>query len=755
MTKSNTLDKQVARLTDCLSRFDEVLDQHPDLTRGLRGKLQESNWLNADALRSVVAEKSLEGRQLRVGIIGRVKAGKSSLLNALLFDGKDVLPKAATPMTASLTVLAYGEVPRAEVEPFEPKDLAEMARLATEYERELKVRFEARLAQQHARPHTFGGRPAVPMDPERLLLTVRRELDQDPQLGAAKDMHDRIQQAGGMPTQWANGEAIQLEADSIEALRERLADYVGANGRFTPFTNCLRLYLPFSGLTNLEVVDTPGVNDPVPSREARTYRELHRCDVVFVVSPAGQFLNAQDLELMDRLGKKEGIREVFLVASQVDSQLFGSVQRQFGGRLPAALAEVRQILTKQARQILTAQRGSNPGVAQLLSGLEDRLVVTSSVSHALLVQPKSEWDTNTRHIQQMLGKLYSEAFATPEASREHLSSLAGMDKTQGLLELVRERKEAIQASSVQDFVQDRGQVLTQSLAKSLEVLGHDRASVEAATGEGLESQLKAMQSAKAKGTNVVNLAVRQAAADSADALRAALKAATEAVFNKARRTAEGARGTEVDTYTVDSDGFMAYCARKIRLGGRETRTQTIQTIKVGAVRNALESLHLNLEKAQSEAVAAQRTKLRQSLVRAVMGRLRETQVLEDREIDGIALEHACLSAIGELRSFDDPQLPILPEDLTRSGTLTGDSAEYFEQAAQNYLLKLEKAADRAGENLAAAYECRLEVADVGASLFGHYEKQIQSLKAHIKEKATTLKRYNTLIDALKELQHGA
>ena len=48
-----------------------------------------------------------EGRNLRVGIIGRVKAGKSSLLNALMFAGNDVLPKAATPMTASLTILRY------------------------------------------------------------------------------------------------------------------------------------------------------------------------------------------------------------------------------------------------------------------------------------------------------------------------------------------------------------------------------------------------------------------------------------------------------------------------------------------------------------------------------------------------------------------------------------------------------------------------------------------------------------------------
>lgn len=64
-----------------------------------------------------------EGRLLKVGIIGRVKAGKSSLLNALLFDGNDILPKAATPMTAALTIMEYGEDVRAEVDFFTQKDI--------------------------------------------------------------------------------------------------------------------------------------------------------------------------------------------------------------------------------------------------------------------------------------------------------------------------------------------------------------------------------------------------------------------------------------------------------------------------------------------------------------------------------------------------------------------------------------------------------------------------------------------------------
>ena len=42
---------------------------------------------------------------LKIGVVGQVKAGKSSCLNSLFFDGENVLPRASTPMTAGLTVL--------------------------------------------------------------------------------------------------------------------------------------------------------------------------------------------------------------------------------------------------------------------------------------------------------------------------------------------------------------------------------------------------------------------------------------------------------------------------------------------------------------------------------------------------------------------------------------------------------------------------------------------------------------------------
>ncbi|WP_249963303.1 dynamin family protein [Histophilus somni] len=62
-----------------------------------------------ETIEKILKDYRDDKKLLRIGIVGRVKAGKSSLLNALVFDGEDVLPKAATPMTAALTIMKYNQ----------------------------------------------------------------------------------------------------------------------------------------------------------------------------------------------------------------------------------------------------------------------------------------------------------------------------------------------------------------------------------------------------------------------------------------------------------------------------------------------------------------------------------------------------------------------------------------------------------------------------------------------------------------------
>ncbi len=100
--------------------------------------MSENAVIKTEELEKTIKGMQAENRGLKVGIIGRVKAGKSSLLNALIFEGKDVLPKAATPMTASLTILKYAQNLIAKAQFYDEKDIEELKRDHERYEREFQ-----------------------------------------------------------------------------------------------------------------------------------------------------------------------------------------------------------------------------------------------------------------------------------------------------------------------------------------------------------------------------------------------------------------------------------------------------------------------------------------------------------------------------------------------------------------------------------------------------------------------------------------
>ncbi len=110
--------------------------------------ISENAVIKTEELEKTLKEMQDTNRDLKVGIIGRVKAGKSSLLNALIFEGKEVLPKAATPMTASLTILKYAQNLSAEVEFYSPKDILELKNEHERYVREFNRIVDEKVKEQ-------------------------------------------------------------------------------------------------------------------------------------------------------------------------------------------------------------------------------------------------------------------------------------------------------------------------------------------------------------------------------------------------------------------------------------------------------------------------------------------------------------------------------------------------------------------------------------------------------------------------------
>ena len=126
LTKDN-FRKELSELLESLNRLPRIdIDLVDNSVSRLKEKVIEIKT-NAETL---LANNNV----LRLGVVGQVKAGKSSFLNSLIFEGEDVLPKAATPMTAGLTVIEYGEENEFEIEFYNASEWAFFEDRAKEYD---------------------------------------------------------------------------------------------------------------------------------------------------------------------------------------------------------------------------------------------------------------------------------------------------------------------------------------------------------------------------------------------------------------------------------------------------------------------------------------------------------------------------------------------------------------------------------------------------------------------------------------------
>ena len=136
------------RICALRKQFDDIKDKYSDdegFVDSVNASLEENEFLSQEKIREDYLKNTEKDRLLRIGIVGAVKAGKSSLLNALFFNGNDILPKAATPMTAALTELSYGEKCEISVDFFTDMDVQELKKKSEDYKRELNRLIEENL----------------------------------------------------------------------------------------------------------------------------------------------------------------------------------------------------------------------------------------------------------------------------------------------------------------------------------------------------------------------------------------------------------------------------------------------------------------------------------------------------------------------------------------------------------------------------------------------------------------------------------
>jgi hypothetical protein len=349
-------------------------------------------------------EKINEARKLRIGIVGQIKAGKSTFLNCLFFEGKDILPKAVTPMTASLTYLSYADNPHVEVEFFDEDDMIEIERESKE-----------------STDKTY----------KKILIDIKEP--------GIKDLISK--------------KTVSLDFSDISNLKENLKDYISESGIYTNLIKSVSIYLNYEPIRHIEIIDTPGFNDPIVSRSRKTQKFVETCDILLLLSRASQFLETSDMELLAQTYKRKSAI-VYAVASKFDSVLDDAVATKknqdiefndlFKKELTKRESEFKSILNKHENE-----GGIDEGI------IKEKLLYFSSSFHKKLnnIPLSSDEEKPIKKLSDKTHNFYIN------------SDFSGFDSIKKIIDSYKEEKNvnAVKSKIIKDYIQNR----TESLKKNV------------------------------------------------------------------------------------------------------------------------------------------------------------------------------------------------------------------------------------------------------------------------------------------------
>lgn len=744
------------------NRIEDFVNKH-DLSKNALALKQEHAIAKSEEWQKILNEFAEEGRVLRVGIIGRVKAGKSSMLNALLFNGNDILPKAATPMTAALTIMEYSETVRAEVDFFTQQDIDEIKIKHDAYVQLLnqKIREKEQEIMEKAKEKkkrelqrgifdvvltAFKLTAAEEQEcRDKALRQAKREMKDEPTF-ASYDQYERMKASGKSLSDLEQYKTIQ--AASVEELMNgALNQFVGSDGTFMPFTKSVTLYIPEKGLQGLQIIDTPGINDPVTSRGERTEQLLAQCDVVLIVSPSGQFLSSEDTDLMHRVTTKEGTQQAYIIASQVDNQLFGSESK--GLTNPSdVLQKISDSLTTHARNTLQKQVQQYPDMKVATDKLSANPVIySSSVAFSLLQRfdAPHTWDENLQHVWRNLNQKFPDTFSHTKSAQNALSQMANIGKLHQIVEEVTANKEQILAQRRMDFEKSKRNAL-QAYLKAWEThIGEQVHQIETADVGELRQQEAMLNKQQDRIHTYVNDVYDDLVSDIKLNLDKQLKDKLSSTMRQYDAASEDAQGTATETREVCTGRKWGFLWKTYK-----TESYQVSTVQATRIRDAIEKVRNHLEKELSHIAGSYSQAWKKKIYNQVVGALREA--MGDEELDTIIIVRAVKNVLALIPEATFQLADDMPSSLKKSGQLKGSEAEEYINDADNYVFNLRKTVRNEINAYMKELVGNLKKVDLSKELTVDLEDSLKQLLREIENKEDSLYRYQGIQKELRELQ---
>ncbi|MGL2660179.1 dynamin family protein [Helicobacter pylori] len=746
--------------------------------------ISENAVIKTEELEKTLKEMQDTDRNLKVGIIGRVKAGKSSLLNALIFEGVEVLPKAATPMTASLTVLKYAQNLSAQVEFYSQKDIAELKNEHERYEREfnrivgeeVKRQKEKQSLSNRAKEgvKSFSSKALsvakgnksdkeAPkervLSDEEILEKARRiaksELEKDTKLVSSHDQYERMKKSGSLNTETKDS---RIQANSLEELNQKLLQFVGANGKFMPCTKAVQISLNNPNLKDLEIIDTPGVNDPIVSREERTKALLKDCDVVFIVSPSGQFLTDSDMSLFDKVSNKEGLQEIYFVASQADSAVLSmSEVEKSNQHLPTAFENAQKALSSQLNNIMGKLIENYPNQREVFEkAIKNGVILASGVCFSMYkdFNNQASWESKKEEYYNTLRNLtnaYPDAFSSDNKSKESLLFLSNMGAIEERLEKAAQEKEKIMSQKLQSYAESQANNLHKFITQLLQDLEEEKKRVKNADMGAIKEQIKAYE----KLSGNIETGFKEAYEEFIFHFIKNTRDGLNETLTKAIKKASAlAREEEKEEHYIErvKQGGLGGLARFFgsffgeKDWGYNEVERTRATIKAGAVLDYLTEMHERCESALNDSTDSFKVVFRKELYAKVFKQLRE--IIPDDLIDEVAFKKS-VHAVTDKIKFEEFHYTLPSEIGAKTGFLKGDGAVQFAQSVEKHLRDFKAETENDVKEYCTDLEKGLGKQDFANGVLSKLKKDMQNLHNQVQNKEQSIAQLDAKIQALK------
>ncbi|GAA8297084.1 hypothetical protein HpKG83_12720 [Helicobacter pylori] len=506
------------------------------------------------------------------------------------------------------------------------------------------------------------------------------------------------------------------------------------------------------------------MNDPIVSREARTKALLKECDVVFIVSPSGQFLTDSDMDLFDRVSNKEGLQEIYFVASQADSAVLSmSEVEKSGQRLPTAFENAQKALSSQLNNIMEALIQKYPNQREVFEkAIKNGVILASGVCFSMYkdFNNQASWERNQKteeyhNALRNLKDFYPDAFSSDDKSKESLLLLSNMGAIKDRLEKAAQRKEEIISQRLQDYAESQANNLHALIVQLLQDLEEEKKRIKNADMGAIKKQIEAYENLSGNIETEFREACEEFILHFIKNIRDGLDETLTKTIQTAKTRSREEEEEEHYIERVKQGGLVGSFKRNFLSwadddAGYDEVERTRAVIKAGAVLDYLTEMHESCESTLNDSADSFKVVFKKELYAKVFKQLRK--IISDDLIDEVAFKRSVMAVLDSIEFKEFDYTDKFPGEIRgKTGELKGDEADAFIKSVEMHVINFKAEAKKDVKGYIQGLRENLEKQNFASDTLQKLQKDMQNLQNQVQNKVQSIAQLDAQIKALKEI----